>query len=256
MNYYKLIDAGTIIGVCSSYDLRKHQAKHDILLACDEDSAQYIQYKDKLYRDEWFKKLSTEKFEYDFVRIIVIDEQEYTVLLDAIETGEEVVIEPEENNETPDSEPLIDIDTEITIDYVKSKKISEMSSTCNKVITNGFDVTLSDGNTHHFSLTIQDQLNLITLSTFVSSGETTIPYHADGELCRYFSAEDITLITETATSFKTYHVTYFNSLKAYIEVLDSIEAIHEIEYGVEIPEEYQSDILKILISQMSGDEIE
>lgn len=66
MKYYKLIDADKIIGVCSSYDLRKHQIKHDILLASDEDSAQYIQFKDKLYRDEWFKRLSTEKFDYDF----------------------------------------------------------------------------------------------------------------------------------------------------------------------------------------------
>lgn len=250
MKYYKLIDADKIIGVCSSYDLRKHQIKHDILLASDEDSAQYIQFKDKLYRDEWFKRLSTEKFDYDFVRIVVIDEEEYNILLAALETEEEVIDIQEENKEQETVVPPVDQNTEITIAYVKNAKVSEMSSICNRVITNGFDVLLSDGGKHHFSLTVQDQLNLITLSSLIAGGETTIPYHADGELCRYYSVADINSIVGAATSFKTYHVTYFNSLKAYIESLDSIEDIGKIEYGVTIPEEYQSDILKELISHM------
>ncbi len=92
-----------------------------------------------------------------------------------------------------------------------------------------------------------NQLNLITLSSLAASGQTEIPYHADGELCRYYSAQDINTILNTATAFKTYHVTYFNSLKAYVESLATIEEIAIIEYGCEIPEEYQSEILKELL---------
>lgn len=110
---------------------------------------------------------------------------------------------------------------------------------------------MSDGQSYHFSLTTQDQLNLITLSSLVVSGQTEIPYHADGELCRYYSVEDINTILNTTTAFKTYHVTYFNSLKAYVESLATIEEISAIEYGCVIPEEYQSDILKDLVAQMS-----
>lgn len=125
-----------------------------------------------------------------------------------------------------------------------------MSNTCNKVITSGFDAILSDGEVHHFSLTTQDQLNLITLSALAESGETAIPYHADGELCKFYPTEDITKIISTATAFKTYHVSYFNALRVFIESLETIEAIKAITYGVSIPEEYQSEVLKALNMQM------
>ena len=77
----------------------------------------------------------------------------------------------------------------------------------------------------------------------IESGETALPYHADGELCRFYSVEDINLIINTATKHKTYHITYFNSLKAYINSLNSIEDISNIFYGVAIPINYQSEIL-------------
>lgn len=98
-------------------------------------------------------------------------------------------------------------------------------------------------------MTTQDQLNLITLTDLVSSGETSIAYHADNELCKFYSAEDIACITNYATQFKTYHVSYFNSLKAYIEALEDVKEISSIEYGTDIPEEYQSEVLKTLLQQ-------
>lgn len=129
-----------------------------------------------------------------------------------------------------------------------------MSAACNSVITNGFDVELSDENTYHFSLTTQDQLNLITLSAMVSSGETAIPYHADGELCKFYSAEDITTIVSTATAFKTYQVSYYNALRAYVESMTDITSVGAVTYGIAIPEEYQSDVLKALIAQQESGE--
>lgn len=138
----------------------------------------------------------------------------------------------------------------IRVEYVKAMKLAEMSNTCNTVITKGFDAVLSDGETHHFSLTTQDQLNLITLSTMLASGETAIPYHADNELCKFYSADDISTIITSATTFKTYHVSYFNALKAYIESINTIEEISAITYGIEIPADYQSDVLKYLLSQV------
>ena len=112
---------------------------------------------------------------------------------------------------------------------------------------------LNDGLIYHFSLTTQDQLNLITLQSMIASGETAIPYHADGELCRYYTVEDISTVMDAATAHKTFHVTYFNSLKAYINSMDSIVDISKIEYGDEIPDEYQSDILKSLYASQNGE---
>ena len=134
--------------------------------------------------------------------------------------------------------------------YAQEATTNEIPTLENKVITNGFDVVLSDGNSYHFSLTTQDQLNLITLSSMVANGEEQIPYHADGELCRFYSAEDINIIITTATQFKTYQISYFNALKAYIESLDDMNEIGAITYGVDIPVEYQSDVLKVLLAGM------
>ena len=44
MKYYKLLNDGEFIGVGTSYDLRKFQLKHSILLTSDDESAQYIEY--------------------------------------------------------------------------------------------------------------------------------------------------------------------------------------------------------------------
>lgn len=255
MNYYKLISGTNIVGIATSPDFRKFQKKHKIILICDEQFAQYIQYKDILYHDNWMLPITTDLYEYESAEVIQIDEQEYNTLKAALETEDEIVIEPE----TPvEEEPeYVDPNDIITVDYVKSVKIAEMSNTCNKVITNGFDVVLSDGNSYHFSLTIQDQLNLITLSSMVANGEEQIPYHADGELCRFYSAEDINIIIITATQFKTYQISYFNALKAYIESLDDMNEISAITYGIEIPEEYKSDVLKVLLAGMvTGGETE
>ena len=120
---------------------------------------------------------------------------------------------------------------------------------CTNLIQKGFDIKLSDGSSHHFSLTEQDQLNLITLSTMVASGETEIPYHADGEPCKFYTVNDINAILNAATAWKTYQVTYNNSLKTYINSLEKITDISAITYGIEIPVDYQSDVLKALLMQ-------
>lgn len=59
-----------------------------------------------------------------------------------------------------------------------------------------------------------------------------------------------------ATSFKTYHVSYFNALRAYIESIDTIENIRAITYGTPIPEEYQSEVLKVLNAQIGASDEE
>lgn len=228
--------------------MRRFQKKHNIILICDESEAQYVQLNGDYYRDDWMLP-SDENLQARNIQIIQIDKEEYDILYEAIENGEEIETEPEyEEPEQPQEEVDTDNVYEATLEYIMQSKIKEMSNTCNHLITNGFDIELSDGETHHFSLTIQDQLNLITLSSLVSAGETEIPYHADGELCKFYSPVDIISIVAKATEFKTYQVTYYNSLKAYIESLDNIEDISRIEYGVEIPTEYQSEILKGMLA--------
>lgn len=242
MNYYKLINGTQFINIATTLDFRKFQKKHSIILTCDESQGQYVQCGEKLYRAYWLKPVTTDKFPYETVDIIAITEEEYNIFKKAVEANEEIIIEPD----TPIEEDDIPADPieETTIDYIKSAKINELSVACNKIITNGFDVTLSDEKTHHFSLTTQDQLNLLTLSTLIENGETEIPYHADGDMCKYYSQEDMISIINCANNFKTYHITYFNSLKAYVNSMQEMEEISKVKYGCLIPDEYRSEVLK------------
>ena len=253
MNYYKLINGTKFVGIATQHHFRKYQHKHNIVLACNEEYAQYVQCGDFFYRADWMVPVTTDKISYETIELIKIDENEYNILLDAIEKGEEIEIE-QEQNEIVETIPVIDTIETVTLEYLKETKISEMSSACNKIITRGFDIVLSDGYTYHFSLTTQDQLNLITLSSMVANGETQIPYHADGELCRFYSSDDINTIITTATQFKTYQVSYFNALKMYINNIEDKETIATIEYGVTIPEEYQSEVLKFMLMSVNGGE--
>lgn len=245
MKHYKLILNNQIVGVVCDSDFRRFQKKHGVVLVCGEDDVQFVEFHSKCYRAYWMNTVILDGFNVTTVEMPEIEQEEYDQLLAAFENDDAPIDE-----HTADDE--IEQDVDITVDFLKESKVNEMSRICNQVITDGFDVTLSDESVHHFSLTIQDQLNLITLLAMVQNGETRIPYHADGELCKMFTAEDILAITNAATTFKTFHVTYYNSLKAYIESLETIEAISTVTYGMSIPEEYQSDILKELLAQISG----
>ena len=133
------------------------------------------------------------------------------------------------------------------LNTIKANKTAEMSAACRAAIVAGFDVTLSDGKDHHFSLTVEDQLNLNALFGLLASGAQQVPYHADGETCVYFTAADMQTVVQEATAHKTYHESYFNSLKAYIASKRTAASVDAIEYGTEIPEQYQSDVLKALL---------
>lgn len=250
MKYYKIINDTTFIGACSSSDFRKFQLKHKILLACDVDYAQYIQFKEKMYHDSWLCPVITDTIEYENAKIIEIDEEEYNTLIKAIEDNEEIIIQPDvpdiDENESEDN---VDKDEEITVDYVKKTKIKEMSQKCNQLITNGIDVVLSNKKVHHFSLTIYDQIMISKLADKAKNGENELPWHEDNGKCKFYSAEDILILSNSMELLITYQQTYFNSLKQYINSLSDIKEISEIKYGCEIPEEYQSEVLKTLMNQ-------
>jgi len=136
---------------------------------------------------------------------------------------------------------------ETPLNDVKEVKLKDLSDACHTAIVSGFDVKLADGEYHHFSLTVEDQLNINSLYGMIAAGAEQVPYHADGEPCRYFTAEEFTAIVQAATAHKTYHESYYNSLKSYVDSKRTEAGIFAIEYGTEIPAQYQSDVMKALI---------
>lgn len=242
MKYYKLL-SDEFIGVVTSSDFVRENPNNGWLLTSNESLGQFVSFENKLYRDYWMQPIPNNTRAFTRVDIREITKEEYDILYEAIEHNEPVIIDDDDNDEPYVPEPIIEEPDEI-LEFVRTSKINEMSATCRHTIENGFDLELR-GETHHFSLDTQDQLNLISLSAMAQTQEY-IPYHADGESCIFYTAEEMGQIVATATSFKIYHTTYYNALKAYINSLDTIEAISAIEYGVAIPEEYQSDVLKAL----------
>ena len=246
MKYYKIIHDNTFIGVACSSDFVKYQTRNHFYMRTDETDGEFIKYNGLLYRSAWMPPVPNEANKpFEQVTVLEITEEEYNTFASMIERDEEIPVEADEV--IPSYTPIDDIDPAevITVAYARELKIREMSATCRATIEAGFDITLTDGQSHHFSLDTQDQLNLITLSALTDTQEQ-IPYHADGEVCRFFTAVEMKLIIATATQYKVYHTTYYNALKNYINDLDTVEAIAAIQYGDELPDEYQTDVLKSL----------
>lgn len=242
MQYYKLIKDGAILGVVTSNNFFSYSPVTNCFLRADETTGEYISYKGQLYRSPWMAPIMEQK-PYIPVTTLQISEEEYNIHYAALQTNETIQIEQEEAEEIED--PTFDNPNDIaTIEFVRNSKVAEMSRACRLAIEGGFDLEIH-GETKHFSLTTQDQLNLMSLSSTVQAQEL-IPYHADGEACEFYTASEINEIINEATSFKNYQIAYNNALKIYINALESIEDISSITYGIDIPEEYKTDVLKVL----------
>lgn len=144
-----------------------------------------------------------------------------------------------------------------TLEEIKAAKKQEIGQACDKIIYDGMDVTLTDGSTEHFGLTEHDQLNLFGKQVQLAAGTTELEYHADGQPCRYYSAADMQTIIAAAMQHVSYHTTYCNAVNMWIAGCESTEEVQAIYYGADVPEEYQSDVLKAYIASMkesAGDE--
>ena len=146
----------------------------------------------------------------------------------------------------PEPEPT----PEPTLEEVKESKVAEMNAAQQSVIQMGIDVTLTDGTVEHFTLTDHDQTSLIGLQTQVAQGSEQIPWHTSDETehCKFYSNADMALITEAAMAYVTWHVTYFRDLRIYIRSLTTKDEVNAVVYGMDIPEEFQSEPLKAMIA--------
>ena len=173
----------------------------------------------------------------------------YTTLYRNIEGGLQfsddgsVYVEPVKPDPIPEPEPYVP-----TLEEIKAVKLQEISMICEQVIYAGVDVALPAG-VEHFSLTEKDQLNLFGKQAQMAAGAERFEYHQDGHPCRYYTKEEMLLIIESALGYVTYHTTYCNALNIWIRSLDTVESINAVTYGCEIPEEYQSEVLKDLLER-------
>ena len=158
---------------------------------------------------------TTNSIKYEIADVIRIEKDEYDLLLKAVETNEEILIEEE-----PIVVPESVVVEEPTIDFVRASKISELKHNCNKVITNGVDIKLSDGETRHFSMSLEDQINLLTMA-----------YLSDESV---YSTEDMKTIIAEMNAFKNRHIAKFKKLKARVNSLNTIQEVSAVNYHEEV----------------------
>ena len=242
MKYFKMINDNSFIGAIHSGQFVAQSPDKPKLFYANELTGQFVSYQGTLYRDYWMVAIENPLFPFEIVTITEITEEEYIAIMEAIHNNETIDIDDDEEEEPV--EPIIEPELDETVEFVRAAKIKEMSSTCRQTIEAGFALDLR-GETHHFSLTMQDQLNLMNLSIMAQTQEL-IPYHADGEETTFYTNNEINMITQAATELKVYNTTYYNALKTYINSLETIEEISAITYGTPIPDEYKTDVLKTL----------
>ena len=119
-----------------------------------------------------------------------------------------------------------------TLDEIRADKLKELSASCNAAITAGMDVETTQG-TEHFSLQETDQINLTTALSAIQNGSVSYPYHADGQLCRLFSAKEIQDIAEASVKHKLYHTTLCNHLMAQARRMENKKELADIKYSIE-----------------------
>lgn len=157
---------------------------------------------------------------------------------------------PPEPIPEPEPEPM----PEPTLEELREAKVQEMNALQQTTIQSGVNVTLSDGTVEHFTLTEHDQTSLVGLQSKVAAGEEAIPWHTSDEMehCKFYSNTDMQLIVSAAMAWVTWHVTYFRDLRIYVRSLETKEEVAAVTYGMELPEAYQSEPLKVMIAAQVG----
>ena len=163
------------------------------------------------------------------------DYSDYTTVYGEIENG---VHFSNDGSVRPEIIPDTDTDIEYvpyipTLDEAKAIKINELSNICNFMIINGVDINI-DGALEHFSYKEEDQVNIKEI--FDLAVQTNVPmyYHADSESCKLYTVEQIINLYATATTNKMHHITYYNQLKEYVNDLESVEDVQNVEYGQDL----------------------
>ena len=133
-----------------------------------------------------------------------------------------------------------------TLDEIRANKLAELSASCNAAITAGMDVETTQG-TEHFSLKETDQINLTTALSAVQSGAAGYPYHADGQLCRLFTAAEIQAIAAASVKHKLYHTTLCNHLLTWARRAETKEELSGITYAADgMPEDLAANMAAVL----------
>lgn len=126
------------------------------------------------------------------------------------------------------------------VEQVRAAKRQEIGVDCSAAIYAGITVGES-----RYSLTEHDQTEIMAQYTTVKEGAAAVPYHADGELCRMYPAEEFAALARAATAHVFYHRTYCNHLNVWI-ARAALDELAGIVYGAALPEDLAASMAAIM----------
>ena len=139
-----------------------------------------------------------------------------------------------------------EINSDAFPDIISQKK-AELSTECEKAIVTGVDV--GDA---HYSLTIEDQANILAWMAVVQTGKA-VPYHCDGQPCRVYTADEFMEVANAAVAYKTHHTTYCNLLMRQVEAMTNADEVEAVQYGITQLEGEYAEQYQIIMASLVGD---
>ncbi len=133
-------------------------------------------------------------------------------------------------------------------EQVRAAKLQEIGLACTAAIYAGIEVEDA-----HYSLTEHDQTELMAQNAAIAAGAQAVPYHADGQLCRMYPAEEFAALAQAATAHVFYHRTYCNHLNAWVRRAELPE-LAGIAYGAELPEDLAEHMAGVLSAAGGADD--
>ena len=238
---YKAVKDDKIVDAYDQLYFVKYDKKAKMFLRCSkEDNPQGIIQRNgvKIYHVKDWEDIPKEAGNYETIVLVEITNKGiYDGIITALNQEQEV------SNNTEDTEDARK--NAMDIEFIRSGKIKEMSNECDQIITRGLDLELNTVK-GHFSFTEQNQTYINLLAARANAGDTLLPYHADNEVDTIFSKEDILKLKEAMDKHVMYHRVYLNSLQIYINSIEDVNRLNDITYGVSIPKEFRSEVLKQL----------
>lgn len=143
----------------------------------------------------------------------------------------------------------------LPLEDAREYQLNMVNMECTNTIHNGIDVETSMG-TEHFSLTEVDQININVLYAQCLNGVPSVPYHADGAICREFSAEEMVVLGKAALQYVIYCTTLCNHIRAWINRAETVEEVVSIHFNSELPADLQESFNSVInIGAVQEDEV-
>lgn len=167
--------------------------------------------------------------EHGIISNIIEADKDFANQLGAVEIAEDIGIDDvyENGNFIVAEKPITPIPPveSVSLEQAIKDKTDEINIICENVITKGVDY-----NGNHYSLTAYDQTNIMALSELAKSGKD-VPYHADGQICRFYTPAEMLGLFAEVFGYITYNTTYTNLLKHQIAEMTVIADVQAVIYG-------------------------